>query len=121
MLYDYSRLTSRIEEVFGSQETFGMAMDWSRATTKRKLSNESKWIIAEIHKATQLLGISSADCSSYFFTLKDQDQKENIISTHHNGHVATKLFGCLSTELQESFLAFMRQMVENNNAEQVHP
>ena len=112
MLYDYSRLIGRIEEVFESQEAFGMAMDWSDETTRRKLSNESKLAIGDIHKATELLNIPAADCSSYFFTLKDAEAKENLTDTHHSGQEVAKLFKCLSTELQDELLVLMRQMVE---------
>ena len=114
MLYDYSRLISRIEEVFESQEAFGMAMDWSHDTTKKKLNNESKWAIGEIHKATELLNIPATDCASCFFTLKGVEAKKNIIDTNHGGHEAAKLFNCLSTELQDEFIALMRQMVAQN-------
>ena len=117
MLYDYSRLISRIEEVFESLEAFGMAMDWSHETTKRKLSNESKWNIGEIHKATELLNIPAADCSSYFFTPKDAEAQTNITGTHHSGQEVAKLFNCLSTELQDELLALMRQMVAQNKPE----
>jgi len=70
--YEYSKLLGRITEKFGTQAKFAEAMGLSERSLSLKLNGKVGFKHNEITKACQLLEITGAEITSYFFTLKVQ-------------------------------------------------
>lgn len=70
MSYDYSALSGKITEVFGTQYNFSKAMGLSERTISLKLNDQVSWKNSEIYKAVNLLGIDLEDIPHYFFNVK---------------------------------------------------
>lgn len=73
MQYDYSKLLGRIVEKVGTQGHFARQMNLSERTISLKLNGKIGWKQSEIADACKILGISARDISTYFFTLKVQN------------------------------------------------
>lgn len=67
MSFNYSKLTGKIVEVFGTQLRFSEAMGLSERTISLKLNSKVEWKQGEINKACSLLGIDISDIPAYFF------------------------------------------------------
>ena len=79
MAFNYSKLSGRIVEIFGTRYKFAKAMGWSERTLSLKMSGHRSWKQSDICKAIHLLKLSEEDIPSYFFTPKVQNtelQKE---------------------------------------------
>lgn len=72
MSYDYSKLSGKIIEVFGSRAKFSEAMGLSERSTSLKLNSKVWWKQSEIERACSLLGIDRCNISDYFFVAKVQ-------------------------------------------------
>lgn len=72
MSYNYSKLSAKIVEVFGTQRDFAKAMGRSERTISLKMNNKLPWTQAEMEKAGRLLNVSVLDFPEYFFKLKVQ-------------------------------------------------
>lgn len=70
MAYDYSKLSGKIREVFGTNGAFAKAMDLSERTVSLKMTSKVGWKQQEIDKALELLGIPSEEVGTYFFKRK---------------------------------------------------
>ena len=70
MAYDYSKLSGKIKEVFGTNAAFAKAMKLSERSVSSKLNGKVGWKQAEIERACQLLSIPRASVVAYFFVLK---------------------------------------------------
>lgn len=70
MSFDYSALSGKIVEKFGTQYNFANAMQLSERSLSLKLNNKVPWKDIEIFKALELLGIESNDICKYFFNAK---------------------------------------------------
>lgn len=77
MAYDYSKLSGKIIEIFGTRSNFANAMEMSERTLSLKLNNLTSWKQPEITKACRLLGISEFEIKDYFFTLTVQEPWTN--------------------------------------------
>lgn len=73
MAYDYSKLSGKIIEIFGTRSSFANAMGMSERTLSLKLNNLTSWKQPEITKACNLLGLSEFEIKDYFFTLTVQE------------------------------------------------
>lgn len=73
MTYDYSRLSGKIVEVFGTRGSFASAMEMSERSLSLKLNNQVSWRQPEMMKACMLLKIDPGDIKDYFFTLEVQE------------------------------------------------
>lgn len=71
-MFDYTRLTNKITEIFSCDVNFAIKMGFSERTLSLKLNNKSEWKQTEIIKACNLLGIAVSEVDIYFFTLKVQ-------------------------------------------------
>lgn len=67
MTYDYSKLSGKIVEKYGTQYKFATAMGFSDRTMSLKLNNRVGWKNYEIEQAIDLLGLSVEDIPEYFF------------------------------------------------------
>lgn len=67
MAFDYSKLTGKIVEKFGTQLRFSEAMGLSERTISLKLNSKVEWKQGEISRACGLLGIGITDIPDYFF------------------------------------------------------
>lgn len=77
MKFDYTVLSGRITDVFGSRRRFAEAMRnngirMSDHTMSLKMNNKVYWKQPEINVACDLLGISEDSIATYFFTEKVQ-------------------------------------------------
>lgn len=50
MAFDYSKLRGKIREVFGTQESFAVAMKMSTVTLSAKLNGRVDWTQAELER-----------------------------------------------------------------------
>lgn len=66
-MYDYSKLSGRIVEIFGTRRRFAEAMDWSERTLSLKMNGTRDWKQPDICKAIRLLKLTIADIPTYFF------------------------------------------------------
>lgn len=67
MAYDYSKLSGKIREVFGTNGKFAKAMGLSERTVSLKMTSKVGWKQEEMDKAMNLLGIPCEDVGTYFF------------------------------------------------------
>lgn len=73
MAFNYSKLSGRIVEVFGTRYNFAKAMKWSERTLSLKMNCERPWKQPDICKAIELLNLTESDIPTYFFTPKVQN------------------------------------------------
>lgn len=76
MVFDYSKLSGRIVEKFGTQYNFAIAMGISERSLSLKLNNRVDWRSKEITKACQELGIRNDELSEYFFKQNVQELEQ---------------------------------------------
>lgn len=67
MVFDYSKLSGRIVEKFGTQYNFALALGLSERSLSLKLNNKVDWRSKEIAQACQELDINEDDVGEYFF------------------------------------------------------
>lgn len=72
MPLNYNKLKGKIVEVFGSQQEFAKAMEWSERTLSLKINGKRSWKQTDIIKAISLLNLSESDIQEYFFSSKVQ-------------------------------------------------
>lgn len=72
MSFDYSSLSGKIVEKYGTQYNFAVAIGLSERSLSLKLNNRVRWKDTEIIKAVELLGIDKNLISKYFFKTKVQ-------------------------------------------------
>lgn len=70
MKFNYAKLRGKIVEVYGNQRGLSKAIGISEHTISVKLNNKKSWTQNEITKMCELLGISPAEITAYFFTPK---------------------------------------------------
>jgi len=70
MAYDYSKLSGKIREVFGTNGEFAKAMGLSERTVSLKMTCKVGWKQVEMEKALSLLGIPCEEVGIYFFKQK---------------------------------------------------
>lgn len=71
-MFDLSKLSGKIIEVFGTQGAFAKAMNWSERTTSLKMNGGREWKQSDIQQAAILLKIEDYEIPVYFFTPKVQ-------------------------------------------------
>lgn len=67
MAYDYSKLSGKIREVFGTNGAFAKAMGLSERTVSLKMTSKVGWKQSEMEKALGLLGVPCEEVGAYFF------------------------------------------------------
>ncbi|MGX7202347.1 DUF739 domain-containing protein [Enterococcus plantarum] len=72
MTFDYSRLSGKIVEKYGTQYNFAIAIGLSERSLSLKLNNKTSWKDTEIMKAVRLLKIAEKDIPKFFFNTKVQ-------------------------------------------------
>lgn len=74
MKFDYSKLTGRIVEKFGSRKAFAEACGFSENTMSQKLSGKMSITTKDVVKwsSPELLDIDNDDIPQYFFANKVQ-------------------------------------------------
>lgn len=73
MPLNYNKLKGKIVEVFGNQQEFAKAMEWSERTLSLKINGKRPWKQTDIMKAIKLLKLSETDIQEYFFKLEVQN------------------------------------------------
>lgn len=81
MEFNYSKLSGRIVEIFGTRYRFAKAMGWSERTLSLKMSGHRSWKQSDICKAIHLLKLSEEDIPSYFL-----HQKFKILNFKRRAH-----------------------------------
>lgn len=67
IIFNYSKLRGRITEKLKSQDEFANRLGISSTSLSYKLNNKSGFTQSEISKAMNVLSISPAELSDYFF------------------------------------------------------
>ena len=70
MEYDYSKLTGRIIEKYGTRCNFASKLGVVRQTVENKLHGRTGFSRKDILKWSELLGIEQDDYYAYFFAQK---------------------------------------------------
>lgn len=73
MPLNYNKLKGKIVEMFGNQQEFAKAMEWSERTLSLKINGKRPWKQTDIMKAVELLKLSESDIQEYFFKLEVQN------------------------------------------------
>ncbi|MFV0560266.1 MAG: DUF739 family protein [Enterococcus sp.] len=73
MSFDYSKLSGRIVEKYGTQSNFSTAICLSERSLSLKLNNKVPWKNTELQKAIELLEIPVEEIGVYFFNVKVQN------------------------------------------------
>lgn len=68
MTKDFSRLSGKIVEKYGTQYNFAIAIGLSERSLSLKLNNRVGWKDEEMERAIDLLGLELNDIPAYFFT-----------------------------------------------------
>lgn len=71
-MFDYSKLSGKIVEEFGTQYNFAIAMGLSERSVSLKLNGKVAWKDSEMRQACELLNINIQDIWEYFFSPKVQ-------------------------------------------------
>lgn len=79
MTKDFSRLSGKIVEKYGTQYNFAIAIGLSERSLSQKLNNRVGWRDEEIERAIQLLGLDINDIPAYFFTKVVQVSWANFV------------------------------------------
>lgn len=69
-MYDYSKLSGRIREKCGTQETFARRIKRSHAYVSNTLNNKAFFSQNDIANSVEVLEIPAAEIGAYFFTQK---------------------------------------------------
>lgn len=75
MAFNYSKLSGRIVEIFGTRYRFADEMGWSERTLSLKMQGRRPWKQADICRAIKLLKLNESDIPTYFFTLEIQNNE----------------------------------------------
>ena len=68
MTKDFSKLSGKIVEKYGTQYTFAIALGLSERSLSLKLNNKVGWRDEEMERAIDLLDLDLNDIPAYFFT-----------------------------------------------------
>lgn len=72
MSFDYSKLSGKIREKYGTQSNFAKVMGMSERSLSLKIGGKRAWTQAEMDKAISCLELSCQDIPDYFFKKKVQ-------------------------------------------------
>ena len=83
MSFDYSKLSGRIREKFGTQARFSKALNMSERSLSLKMKGKRAWTQIDIDKAIACLGLVAQDIPEYFFKIDVQnielkEEKEEV-------------------------------------------
>ncbi|EIQ81466.1 UNVERIFIED_CONTAM: DUF739 family protein [Streptococcus canis] len=73
MTKDFSKLSGKIVEKYGTQYNFSLAMGLSERSLSLKLNDKVGWKDEEMERAVDLLELNLEDIPVYFFTKKVQN------------------------------------------------
>ena len=68
MIKDFSKLSGKIVEKYGTQYNFAIALGLSERSLSLKLNNKVGWRDEEMERAIDLLDLDLNDIPAYFFT-----------------------------------------------------
>ena len=68
MTKDFSKLSGKIVEKYGTQYNFAIALGLSERSLSLKLNNKVGWREEEMERAIDLLDLDLNDIPAYFFT-----------------------------------------------------
>lgn len=68
MIKDFSKLSGKIVEKYGTQYNFALALGLSERSLSLKLNNKVGWKDEEMEKIVNLLELKLEDIPVYFFT-----------------------------------------------------
>lgn len=68
MTKDFSKLSGKIVEKYGTQYNFSIALGLSERSLSLKLNNKVCWRDEEMERAIELLDLDLNDIPAYFFT-----------------------------------------------------
>jgi hypothetical protein len=76
VFFDYSKLSGRIREKYGSQKAFAKALGMSEAALSNKMTGIYYFTQPEIKKSVKLLELDPGSVTDYFFTPRIKKSKQ---------------------------------------------
>lgn len=73
MAFDYSKLSGKIREKYGTQSNFAKVLGMSERSLSLKIGGKRAWTQAEMDRAVLCLGLTIQDIPKYFFEKKVQN------------------------------------------------
>lgn len=70
MQFDFSKLTGKIIEKYGTRGAFAKAIPMQRAKLSKKLNNRAFFTMEEIYRICELLDIAEEEIGIYFYSRK---------------------------------------------------
>lgn len=80
MIFDYSKLSGKIKEVYGTQDKFAEALGMGRVSLSQRLNNKIEFSQEEILKAAELLAIKRKEITEYFFCEEVRETELNNLT-----------------------------------------
>ena len=74
VMFDYTKLRSRIKEVFGTQDQYAKALGLGRVSVSQSLNNQREFSAGEIH-------FSVSEIPDYFFSQEVQKHERQKLDT----------------------------------------
>lgn len=75
--FDYSILTEKIKQYYGTQENFAKAIPMGRTTLNQILRNKSDFTVRKILRICELLNIDFQEIPIVFFKEKSSEIRKN--------------------------------------------
>ena len=85
MTKDFSKLSGKIVEKYGTQYNFAIALGLSERSLSLKLNNKVGWRDEEMERAIDLLDLDLNDIPAYFFT--------NLVQVYWANDVERRAYG----------------------------
>ena len=76
VVFDYSKLKGKIVEVLGNRVNYAKALGLSETSIYKKFNNDVYFTQGEIVASVEILHIALEDISTYFFTQKVGETKQ---------------------------------------------
>ena len=81
VMFDYTKLRSRIKEVFGTQDRYAKALGLGRVSVSQSLNNQREFSAGEMLRTAQVLHFSVSEIPDYFFSQEVQKHEQQELDT----------------------------------------
>lgn len=81
VMFDYTKLRSRIKEVLGTQDQYAKALGLGRVSVSQSLNNQREFSAGEMLRTAQVLHFSVSEIPDYFFNQEVQKHEQRAPGT----------------------------------------
>lgn len=81
VMFDYTKLRSRIKEVLGTQDQYAKALGLGRVSVSQSLNNQREFSAGEMLRTAQVLHFPVSEIPDYFFNQKVQKREHIYLDT----------------------------------------